>query len=164
MSAISFTYLNKAEKDKWLPALFDILWENMRIIAPGGLAYEQEKALWLSNVSPALDKAPRKIILCHVGNDLAGYLQYYIRDRMLMIEEIQLKKEYQRTGLFGRFCAHLIAELPDDLQTVEAYAERRNLNSRRIMEKLGMEHLEEDPGSPFVHLRGHAAQIRRFFR
>lgn len=159
-----FSYLNKQEKDRWLPQLFDLLYENMQIIAPSGLSYEQEKAEWLAAVSPALEKAPRQIILCFVDGVLAGYIQYYIRRQMLMVEEIQLKKEFHRTFLFYQLCKHMLSVLPGDLQTIEAYADRRNLNSIRLMEKLGMQSCESGSGSPFVHVRGSAERVCLFFK
>lgn len=159
-----FCYLDKSQKDYWLPHLFDLLYENMRSISPSGMSYEQDRNQWLAAVSPALEKAPRQIIMCFAGTELAGFMQYYIRDQLLMVEEIQLKKEYHRTMIFYRFCKHLISVIPDNLQTVEAYADKRNLNSIRLMEKLGMQILEEDPVSPFVHMHGEAGRICRFFR
>ena len=156
---MGFLYLNKAEKDTWLPQLFDLLYENMCSVAPSGLPYEQEKARWLAEVSPAMDKAPRQIILCIVDGALAGYIQFYVRGRMLMVEELQLKKKYHRTSLFYRFCRHLMSVMPADLQTVEAYADRRNAYSIRLMEKLGMQACDPETESPFVHMRGSAENI-----
>ena len=56
-----FAYLDKQQKDIWLPQMFDLLYDNMRLIAPMDRPYEEEKQQWLSNVSPALKKAPRYI-------------------------------------------------------------------------------------------------------
>ena len=161
---LRFSYLNKNEKAKWLPVLFDLLYANMRTITPSGLDYAQEKALWLANVSPALEKEPRQIILCFADDDLAGFLQYYTRDQMLMIEEVQLKPIFQRTMVFFHLCRFLAGQLTDEIYYVEAYAEKRNLNSRKIMQKLGMEVCEESDDVPFVHLRGKTETIRRFLR
>lgn len=158
-----FSYLNKAEKALWLPRLFDLLHENMERIAPSELPREQEKAQWLSQVGPALEKAPRQIILCFVKGELAGYIQYYIREHMLMVEELQLKGQFQRTALLYGLCKHLLSVLPGDLKTVEAYADKRNLASIRMMEKLGMTPCEAE-NSPFVHMRGSAERIYGFFR
>ena len=160
---MEFCHLNKAEKEQWLPQLFDLLYENMSAIAPSGLSYEQEKAQWLGAVSPALDKAPRQIILCLAGGEPVGYVQYYIREKMLMVEEVQLKREYHRTFLFYRLCRHLLSVIPDDLQTVEAFADRRNLHSIRLMEKLGMEACDAAGDSPFVHMRGPAKRLYAVF-
>lgn len=159
-----FYYLNKGEKDIWLPRLFELLYENMHSIAPSGLSYEQEKAQWLAVVSPAMEKAPRQIIMCFVDGELAGYMQYYIRQQMLMVEEIQLKKKYHRTLLFYKLCKYLMTVLPDHLQTIEAYADRRNGASIRLMEKLGMRSCEQESESPFVHMRGPAERVYRLFQ
>jgi len=161
---IKFVQLDKAEKDFWLPKLFDLLFENMQSIAPSGLSYEQQKDEWISNVSPALDKEPRQVSMCFDEEDLVGYIQYYTREQMLMVEEIQLHSSYHRTMLFYRFCKHLAAVLPENIEYVEAYADRRNLNSQRIMRKLGMEITECGENSQFVHLRGLVEPIRDFFR
>ena len=40
---ILFSWLNKQEKALWLPKLFDLLYDNMSVIAPSGLTYEQVK-------------------------------------------------------------------------------------------------------------------------
>jgi len=159
---ITFLYLNKSEKDVWLPRLFDLLYDNMKSIAPSDLPYEEEKNEWLSNVSPAIDKAPRQIILCFDGDTLAGFLQYYIRNDLLMIEEVQVAKALQRTTAFYRMCKYLKDKLPDAIKYVEAYADKRNLNSISIMKKLGMEVIEDNENTPYLHLKGDVNHIRKF--
>lgn len=159
-----FCYLNKAEKDQYLPQLFDLLYENMQKIAPSGRSYEREKVEWLAEVSSALEKEPRQIILCFVYGELAGYIQYYIREKMLMVEEIQLKKEYQSTLLFYKVCKFFLSILPGNLETIEAYADRRNLNSINLMEKLGMQSCESETDVFFVHMRGKVESIYLLFK
>ena len=157
-----FCYLDKTEKEQWLPELFDLFYENMRSIAPLGLSYRQEKEQWLSEVSPALEKAPRQIILCLAGEQLVGYMQYYIREGMLMVEELQLKPQYQGTLLFCGLCKHLLRVLPGDLKTIEAYAHLKNRRSIDLMKKLGMEICQEQP--PFAHLRGSAEKAYQLLK
>lgn len=160
---VKFAYLNKAEKDQWLPQLFDLLYENMSQITPTGLSYEEEKAQWFSNVSPALDKAPRQVLMGFVDDELACYIQYYIREDLLMVEEVQIRKRYQGGLLFLRLCRRLMAAVPDGVRVVEAYADRRNLNSQKLMRKLGMVPVPEEADAPFVHMRGIADDARRHF-
>lgn len=160
---MTFRYLNKAEKDLWLPRLFDLLYENMNEIAPTGLSYAQEKAQFLANVSPALEKAPRQVLMGFVDNELACYIQYYIRGELLMVEEVQIRKQYQGTLLFLRLCRRLMAAVPSDIRVVDAYADRRNLNSQKLMKKLGMVPISGEEESPFVHLRGDAETMRGTF-
>ncbi len=159
---IHFAVLNKNEKDLWLPQLFDLFYENMQEIAPSDLPCEQEKQQWLSQVSPALEKEPRQIILCFADGKLAGYIQYYTNKKLLMIEEIQIKKSYQRTTLFYGLCKHFATVLPKGIEIIEAYAEKRNLHSQKLMQKLGMVQIGED--GPFVHLQGSVQKLHRYFK
>lgn len=159
---MTFCYLDKSEKDSLLPELFALFYDNMHDIAPISGSFQQEQDSWIAELSPALDKAPRQVVLCLADGKLAGYVQYYIRGSMLMVEELQVRKEYQRTCLFYRFCKYLLSVLPRDLQTVEAYAHQGNHASIRMMQRLGMCICEENP--TFVHLRGPAEAIYRFFR
>ena len=158
---ITFTYLNKNEKEKILPELFDLLFDNMSEIAPTNLTYEQEQMQWLGNVSPALDKPARQIIMCYADEELIGYIQYYINSKLLMIEELQLKKEHHCTLTFYRFCKYFIGTLPADIEHVEAFAERRNIKSQKLMQRLGMELI--DNNAEFVHLHGEADEIIKKF-
>lgn len=154
---ITFIYLNKNEKDIFLPKLFDLLYDNMHEIAPTELSYEHEKKQWFDNVSPALDKPARQIIMCFADNKLVGYIQYYINNKLLMIEELQLKKEYHCTLTFYRFCNYFIGTLPADIEYVEAFAEKRNSKSQKLMQRLGMVLI--DSNAVFVHLRGNADEL-----
>ena len=157
-----FTYLNKQEKEYWLPQLFDLLYDNMKTIAPSGKSYEAEKAEWLANVSPALEKAPRQVLLCFADGELEGFVQFYTRVELLMVEEVQLRKNYHHSFLFYRICKFLQNSLPMEITLVEAYAEKRNLYSQKLMQKLGMEVVGEE--GPFVHLRGQLEPMRKYFR
>lgn len=159
---ITVTFLNKKEKNFWLPRLFDLFYENMQEIAPSDLSYEQEKGQWLAEVSPALDKDPRQIILCFVDDALAGYVQYYTNQNLLMIEEIQMAKECQQTTLFYSMCKYLAKALPEGVEIVEAFAEKQNLRSQKLMQRLGMVQIEQN--DHFVHLRGSIQNIKRFFK
>lgn len=151
-------FLNKPEKAIWLPRMFELLYENMEEIASSGLSVEQEREQFLSNVGPALEKMPRQVILATDNDHLVGYVQYYTRGDLLMVEEIQIRRGY-RGLLFLQLCRFLMDVLPVEIKTVEAYADPRNERSRRLMAKLGMEELPEEGN--YVHLRGEAESIRR---
>ena len=158
---IGIGFLEKSEKDKWLPKLFALYYSNMSEIAPSGLPFEEERKLWLSEVSPALDKAPRQVILCRNGETLLGYIQYYTRNDLIMVEELQIRKDHQRTALFFSLCRFLARHIPQTILQIEAFAHKENQNSLHLMEELGMYPLEED--SPFVHLRGSAVSVKNRF-
>ena len=158
---ITCFHMDKNQKDTWIPRLFDLYYENMHIIAPSGLSYEVERCQWISEVSPALDKAPRQIILCLKGCDLVGYIQYYTRDTLLMIEEIQITPVYQGTLLFHRMCRYLYRNLPKHIEHLEAYANIRNKRSISIMTRLGFSETPDNACPGFIHLQADAAAVFR---
>ena len=149
---LTFSYLDKRQKGQYLPLLFDLLYDNMRAIAPSDLSYEEEKSAWLCNVSPALEQGPRQMLLCHSDSQLAGFVMFYTRDDLLMVEELQLKERFHRSFAFYHLCRYLAFCLPQGIRVIEAYALQNNRYSQKLMEKLGMEQLEVENG--YVHLRG----------
>ena len=160
---ITCSCMDKSEKAQWLPVLFDLFYENMSAIAPSGLSHQVERAQWLSEVSPALDKSPRQILLCRNADQVLGYIQYYTRDSLLMIEEFQIVKSYQKSLLFPRMRKSLLRYLPAGIETVEAYAHIPNLYSRSIMEKFGFQEMDACPYPGLVHLRASAAEVKKHF-
>ena len=158
---LTFTHLDKSQKDIFLPKLFEILYSNMKDLAPSGLSYEEEKNVWLSNVSPAIDKPPRQIILCFDEDTLAGFMQYYVNGEKLVIEEAQLAEQYQRTTAFYRMCKYLCIDLPETVTIIEAYADNRNLDSISMMKRLGMEPKEPVGSSQYLHFKGTTEPLRK---
>lgn len=156
-----FMFLDTSDKNKYLPLLFDILHDNMNDIAPSALTYDEQKTEWLAAVSPALEKAPRKVIMCLVDETPVGFIQYYTNGQMLMIEEIQLKKRYQRTLMFHNLCLFLCDNISHGITIVEAYCDRRNISSQSLMTKLGMTLSGRESNCDFLHLRGSFTQIKK---
>ena len=154
-------FLDKEKELHLLEQLFDLLYENMRPIAPSDLPYEEEKHQWLSQVGPAMAKAPRQIVLVYDGEELVGYLQYYINRGLFMVEEIQLRKDCRSTSHFASLWKFMARVIPEDTHTMEAYADPRNLASHHLMEKLGMTVVEEDSEGHFLHFRGPLHKLRR---
>lgn len=153
--------LNKETEMHLMEPLFDLLYDNMLSIAPSGLTYQEEKRQWLSEVMPAMSKAPRQIVLMYDGNALAGYMQYYINNGIFMVEEIQLRKDCRISSLFVQLWKFMCRIIPEDTQFIEAYADPRNLPSRRLMEKLGMEPVEDGSYSHLLHFRGTLNKLRK---
>ena len=139
-----FNFLDKQKVDDTLPVLFDILYENMEIISPFGKSYDAAKTEWLVQITPAMKKDRRQIVLMYDGDALTGYAQYYTNDTNLMIEEIQLKPKYQRTMLLYEFCKFMKAIIPNDITYIEAYSDKRNVISQKLMQDLGMKIINDD--------------------
>ena len=149
-----FEFAPKDQIDSILPTLFDILYENMHEIAPIGKSRDIDYKEWFNEVSPAMQKDPRQIVLMFDGDCIAGYFQYYTTTDKLMMEEIQLMKEYHSSGLFNEFYRWLVLQLPQDLQTVESYSHKDNVKSQKILEHLGLKQLEFNNNYAAYHYKG----------
>lgn len=144
-----FSYLDKKQKNEYLPLLFDILYSNMEKTVPG----EFDKNEFILEVGNALEKEPRQIILCHCQDELAGFLMYYTRENLLMVEELQLVQKYQKTRLLHDLCKHMITILPDNIEYIEAFAHKDNSTSISLQKWLGMV-IIDNTNAKLFHLRG----------
>ena len=153
--------LDKSQKDAVLPLLFDILHANMSKIAPTGNSYEEDLAFWLSCVSPALEKNPRRILLLYDGDEIAGFFQYFVNNGLFMMEEIQFRDCYQGTGVFSELYAYLTRIIPKDTEFVEAYANKGNHKSIAVLNHLGLEVIGENKNGISYHFRGRYETILR---
>ena len=159
-----FEYANKQRIEDLLPNLFKILHANMSIIAPTGNSYEKDLNEWLSNMIPAMQKESRQIVLMLADNELAGYFQYYINSGALMMEEIQIKKEYQGTGLFRLFYSWLMKKLPKNINCVEAYSNKNNYKSQGILEHMGLIKSGENKNEKSFYYKGDYAILLQKYR
>lgn len=152
--------LDKQREMALLEPVFDLLWENMRQIAPSDLSYQEEKNAWLSCVGPALEKAPRQMALYFDGENLRGFAQYYCNRGVFMIEELQICRDYRSGSAAVALLKFLKNQLPEDIRYVEAYADVRNTGSQKLMKKLGMEPVERS--GQFLHYRAELAKLPIF--
>lgn len=147
-------YLDKERELGLLPALFDLLYGNMKDIAPFSGSIDAEKSQWITCIAEAIQKEPRKILLLYRESELAGFCMYYINGGKLMVEEMQICSAYRRTSIGAELFRFLKKILPPDTGYVEAFADKRNGLSRRLMEKHGMEPVGETPDGTCLHYRG----------
>jgi hypothetical protein len=158
----TFRFLEKPPTPEILDEIFAILATNMRVIAPTGLTYEEDRAQWMACVPPALEKEARQMVLIYADNELAGFFQYYVTadHRVFMMEEIQFKELYQGSGLFGKLYRFLIPKLPADTVFAEAYADKRNAKSLAVLRHLGLEVIGENKNRISYHLQGDFAVLK----
>lgn len=161
MSVAEFLYLGKLKTEKCLEDIFDILHSNMSLIAPTGNSYKADFEMWSSEIVPALEKEQRQIVLMYVDNLLVGYFQYYINieTKSLMMEEIQIRKAYQGTGLFSEFYKWLLKQLPMDIIHVEAFANKKNYKSQAILLHLGLLCVGENKNGNSFYYKGDYADL-----
>ncbi len=149
-----FLFLDKQKLEVFLPKLFEILHSNMSLIAATNNSYKDDFEMWCSYLIPNIKKEQRQIILMYIDDTLAGYFQYYINVDInsLMMEEIQIAKKFQGTGIFSAFYKWLVKQLPKDVKSVEAYANKKNIKSQNILKHLGLvESGENKNGNSFYY-------------
>ena len=149
-----FAYANKMQLESVLPILFEILHANMNQIAPTGNTYEDDYKVWASNICPAMEKPQRQIVLMYSEGTIIGYFQYSIHSEIFMMEEIQINKAYHGTGIFSALYRWLICQLPDNLKTVEAYANKQNFKSQGVLAHLGLMATGESNNGKSYHYKG----------
>lgn len=149
---IKFSFLDKSNSEKIMPILFDILFENMSEIAPTGNSYAEDYKIWSENAIPALKREFRQIILIINEDMIIGYFQYYTNNGLLMMEEIQIRKEYQEQGIFRNLYGLIIEHMLYDVSVVEAYANKKNPKSQAILMRLGLSVIDETQNK--YHFKG----------
>ena len=161
---ISFEIMEKSRKEEILPELFELLFDNMSVIAPTGNDYETDFNEWYSAVSPAIDKDPRNIILIRDKGDIIGYFQYYVNRSVFMMEEIQFKRKYWGSGLFRALYEFITNEINPTAEFVEAYANIANKKSREILMHLGLEPVGTNANGNSIHYRGDCRELMNKYR
>lgn len=162
-SAVSFSYLNKPDFQTVARQIFDILADNMEIIAPTGNSRDKDFGLWSDAVSDGLRRAERQIILIKDDDNLIGFFQYYTNADTFMMEEIQFKPEYQGKGVFRALYGFLISHIKEDIEYVEAYANISNSKSIGILERLGLADTGLNKNGRSYHFKGNYSDLLEWF-
>ena len=162
---LEFKFTDKSRIEHLLPDLFHILHSNMCLIAPTNNSYEDDFKIWCSYLIPSMNNEQRQIVLMYVDETLAGYFRYYINldTNSLMMEDVQIIKEFQGTGLFSAFYKWLVKQLPNNLKSVEAYVSKRNLKSQGVLGYLGLVKLGENKnGNSFYYKGAYADLLKKY--
>ena len=105
---IRFSFLDCARFEAYANELFHLLHANMEGIAPCELVFEE----WHAAVSGGLQSPKRRIVLMMDDEVLAGFFQYYVNETTFMMEEIQIKPEYQqRYSIFRKLYEWLLPQM-----------------------------------------------------
>ena len=163
MGKFTFCLLSLEQAGIYLPRMFDILYTNMMAIAPSDDSYENDQRMWMDYIVPALSQGAVQILLMFAGEELAGYFQYSIRGDTLLVDEVEIRRDYQRSMLFFRMGQHLLTNLPKYIRYVESYVNKENKNSLSIHSKLGMEIVGENKSGRSWHMRGKVDPIAKRF-
>ncbi len=156
MYNVCFRYLDSQDIIDYLPQLFHILHSNMSVIAPTNRSYEEDFELWVSNIYPEMQNDARKTVLIFVDDRLIGYFRFYINyDALfLLMEDIQIISEFHGSGIFTLLYRWLVKELPQEIETVEAYASKQNSKSIAVLEHLGLKRTGVNKTGYSFHYKG----------
>lgn len=160
---ITFHFLDNPDFDRLSKLLFSFLAANMSEIAPTGNTYEEDFDSWFAAVKEGLEKEQRKIILILSGDELIGFFQYYTGDRLLMMEEIQIRSDWQGKEIFRNLYGFLISNLPPAIRNVEAYANKKNIKSQRILSHLGLKIDGENTNGNSYHFCGKYDDLLKWY-
>ena len=156
---IIFEHHFKDIPQEQIPRMFDILAGNMRIIAPTGDSYEEDRRIWQAEAVPAFEH----VILIFDDDRLAGYFQYRLQDNTLRMDEIQFARTYQGSGLFKRLYQYLTTIIPKDTQHVTACANKMNQKAQNILEYLGLQRIGENKnGKSFIYNGAYQAILEKY--
>ena len=139
-----------------LPDMFHILYSNMNTIMPTGNSFDEDFSVWMTYAVPTMQEKNRKVIFLYADDMLVGYFQYSLNAEScsLFMEEMQIRTEYQGSGLFSAFYSWLVRQLPDGIQTVEAHAGKTNYKSQAVLEHLGLQKVGENHSGKSYHYKG----------
>lgn len=164
MTNISFCYLNKPDFSTVSNTLFNILADNMEIIAPTGNAREEDYECWYEGVSNGLIRDERQIVLIKEADIIIGFFQYYTNADTFMMEKIQFKPEYQGKNIFRELYGFLISNIMEDINFVEAYANITNEKSIGILKKLGLSKIGMNKNGRCFHFKGHYSDLIKWYK
>lgn len=159
-----FQFADKPAHEPVLTEVFKILRDNMELIAPTGFTFEEDFAVWRDYIVPAMQDKGRQMVLMFCDDELAGYFQYDIHEDSFIMEEIQIKPKCQGTGLFRELYRWLEKKLPAGLASVEAYSNKNNVKSQKILECLGLSRIGENKSGSSYHYRGTCRDLWGSFR
>ncbi len=160
---LSFDFLDKSDFYSVAVELFGILADNMESIAPTGNTREDDFKCWYEGVSNGLKRDERQIVLIKDADGIIGFFQYYTNADTFMMEEIQLKPEYQGKNIFRKLYGFLVENIGEDIKFVEAYANITNHKSIGILEKLGLSKIGMNKNGRCYHFKGNYSDLINWY-
>ena len=140
---MNFAFLDKAQFDARAQELFDLLYANMEPMVPSEFVFEE----WRNAVGGGLKSPKRQIVLMNDDSGaLAGFFQYYVNDTTFMMEEIQLKPDCRKKGLFRSLYRWLIPQFAHQPPYAEAFNHPQNEKSHGILLHMGLKLLDTENG------------------
>lgn len=163
LSNLSFEYLNNTDFSAVAVDIFDILADNMTAIAPTGNAREEDYSCWYAGLTDALELDSRQLIIIKDSGNIIGFFQYSVNNNTFMMEEIQLRPEYQGKGVFRALYGFVIRHISAETEFVEAYANIGNGKSIGILQKFGLQNIGRNKNGRSYHFKGSYSSLLKWF-
>ena len=164
---IDFHFLKQDDFEQYNNGLFSILYENMSQIAPTGNSREEDFLFWYDANKDGLKNENRHIIIGiqKEKNEIVSYFQYSVQNSVFLMEEIQIKKSYQgKYNIFERIFELVFDNMKEDVDVVEAYANKKNTKSIGILGKLGLSIVGENKRGTTYHFRGSYTNLLNWYK
>ncbi|MBQ8575261.1 MAG: hypothetical protein IJ447_04335 [Clostridia bacterium] len=162
---MTFEYMNKNDFGSLSRQIFDILADNMSVIAPTDNSREEDFECWVSAVGDGLCRDARQIILIKNSKEIIGYFQYYTTEDTLMMEEIQLVSEWHgKANIFRNLYGFLFKNILRNLKYVKAYASKQNKKSISILQRLGLKNVGENKNGNSYFFTGDFADLLNWYK
>jgi len=158
-----FEYINKSEFQAVSNEIFNILADNMTVIAPTGNSREYDHRCWLDSATESLQNENRQIILIKDNGKIIGYFQYSTSTDTFMMEDIQFKPEYHGKGIFRKLYGFVFSNIKADIKYVEAYASIQNVKSIGILTNFGLENIGLNKNGRSYHFRGKYEDLIKWY-
>lgn len=144
--------------------LFDILADNMAKIALTENSREEDFLLWSEILRERLLNGQVSIISFLYSGQIIGYFQYSICNDVFVIEEIEISPPFQiRYNVLGNIVKLLPDVVPPNIDYIEAYANKNNNASTRLLDKVGFEIVGENKsGKSYLHRGKYSALAKQF--
>lgn len=162
-----FSYLKREDLERYARDMVSILYDNMEKIVPKGNSVDFVLSHWLPVMQEDFQSGTRKTILIFKEDtrEIAGYLQYKVRDDVYFIVDIQIKAAYQgKYHIFRNLYGFLLEHLEAEIAHVEAYVHKCNEKSLAVHNRLGLRIIGENKSGSSYHLRGTFADLLKWYQ
>lgn len=160
-----FKFLNKTLFCEYADKIFEILADNMSIIAPTGNTRDEDFKIWYHAISEEIKNDNREIILIleNETNNIIGFFKYSTTIDTFVMEEIQLCDKFQGSGnIFRDLYSFVLKNICNELMYVEAFADKRNHKSIGILKKLGLKVIGENKNGISFHFKGSFIDLKNW--
>ncbi|MBR3692743.1 MAG: hypothetical protein IKL89_08635 [Clostridia bacterium] len=145
---IHFEMLKKEDLGLYTDRIFAIMAENMSAYVKSEAGTEAGKAIWAAETAEALSCRSRRLVLIKADGEIIGFFLYDVRERALVIEDMQIAPEWQgKSNIFWMLFNFISPELPETLLHIRAKTKKKNAKADGVIRHLGMSVVGETEAS-----------------